>query len=255
MLILVPPSESKRPPPESGPPVDFGALSFPELNATRRRIAKALIETSGRDDAFDRLRVRPSMAPLVAQNTWLLELPAMPVLDVYTGPLHVGLDARGLSKVGAERAERSLLVLSALWGALRPSDRIPPYRLRLWADLVGVDRLDTTWRAVLPSVLREAAAEGIVLDLRSPEFQQVGRPRGLADRTVVIRAVRGVRGVHLGDVIAKRTRGEIVHHLLESAAEPSDLSELAEIIETRWPVAVDPPELPGKPWTMTVTVG
>jgi len=28
----------------------------------------------------------------------------------------------------------------------------------------------------------------------------------------------------------------------------------AEIIDSRWPVAIDPPELPGKPWTMTLTV-
>jgi cytoplasmic iron level regulating protein YaaA (DUF328/UPF0246 family) len=254
MLILVPPSESKRPPLESGPPVDFAALSFPELTPTRRRIAEALIETSRRADAFDRLHVRPTMAHVVAQNTWLLELPAMPVLDVYTGPLHVGLDARRLSQDADDRAQRSLVVLSALWGALRPSDRIPPYRLRLWADLVGIDRLDTTWRAVLPAVLRDAAGAGIVLDLRSPEFQQAGRPRGLADRTVVIRAITGVRGAHIGDVIAKRTRGEVARHLLESGAEPAELAELAEIIDTRWPVAIDPPELPGRPWTMTLTV-
>ena len=255
MLIVVPPSESKRPPPTEGPPVALSDLSFPQLSATRTRILEALIATSARPDAFDRLLVRPTKAAEVARNTALRELPAMAVLDVYSGPLHEGLGAASLTASAAERAQRRLIVISALWGALRPRDRIPPYRMHVCARLVGMDRLEPTWRAVLGDVLAGAAGpDRLVVDLRSPGYRAMGMPTDLGDRTVVLRVGSiGGAGVHIGDVVAKRTRGEAARHLLECRTEPDDPSALADILAARWPVRLEPPIRPGKPWSLTLT--
>ena len=251
----MPPSESKRPPPDRGRPVALDELSFPALTATRARILEALLATSARPDAFKRLQVGPSMADEVARNTRLLELPARPVLDVYTGPLHDGLDAATLSPAATERAARALVVASALWGALRPVDRIPPYRLHVCARLVGMDRLEPTWRTVLPDVLAEAAGpHGVVLDLRSPSYQAIGMPTGLSDRTVTIRVPQG-RGRSAGGSatsFAKRVRGQAARHLLESGADPDDPDALAAVLAERWPVELAPPTRRGHPWSMTL---
>ncbi len=254
MLIIVPPSESKRLPPGHGRPVDLDALSFPGLTAVRTLVLDAMIETSARPDAFKRLQVGPSVAAQVAGNTFVRELPAIPVLGVYSGPLHAGLDAGSLSRAAAERADRSLVVASPLWGLLRPTDRIPPYRLHICSRLVGMDWLKPTWRPVLGPVLAEAAgADGMIVDLRSPNYQAMGMPTGLGDRTVNLHVdMKAGAGAGIGVVVAKQMRGQAARRLLDSGEEPEDPGALARILADRWPTRLQEPERPGKPWTLTL---
>ena len=253
MLIVVPPSETKRRSPDAGHPVELERLSFAELGPTRRRVIEALIETCGRSDAFQRLHVAPSMVHDVAMNTHVLELPAMGAHELYTGPLHEGLDLERLDAVAAGRAAREVVITSPLWGVLRPFDRIPRYRLHLMTRLVGLDRLDLVWRAVLPDTLARAAdGEGPIVDLRSAVSQSMGLPSGLADRTVSLHVDQGPAGHRIGDVIAKRLRGEAARHLLDSDAAPTDIDGVADILATRWAVRLTSGTGQGSRWTLTL---
>jgi uncharacterized protein len=257
VLIILPPSETKLPPPEDGSPLDLDRLSFPSLIAMREHVMDALVATSRQPDALRRLFVGPSLAGEVTRNEHLRDLPTRPAVDTYAGPLYEGLDAGSWSSHAEKRAARHLVIVSALWGAVRPADRIPPYRLHVCARLVGMDRLEPTWRTLLTPILTDAAAQrGPVLDLRSPVYRAVGRPTGLDDQTVTLRIRPSPGGpAHIGDVIAKRVRGEAASHLLASEADPEDPLDIADVLATRWSLEVDPPAGRSRAWTITLQLG
>ena len=146
------------------------------------------------------------------------------------------------------------MVVSGLWGAVRPGDRIPPYRMNICADLVGLGGLEPMWREVLPEVLAAAAdRRGVVVDLRSSSYLAMGAPAGITDRTVAVRVVREADGRR--SVVshpAKHTRGLVARHLLESGADPRTPAALADALADRWATELAEPPRAGRPWTLEV---
>jgi uncharacterized protein len=257
MLVLLPPSEGKAPAARRGRPVDVAALAFPDLGPLREKVLDVLVETSARPDATALLGTGDSLAGEVARNTRLRDLPAAPAHAVYTGVLYEALGWATLSPDARRRGGRRVLVASALWGWVRPNDRIPPYRLSIDADLPGLSPLAALWRpALVPALAAAAGARGVVVDCRSGGYVAAAPVRGpLAARTVAVRVLREHRGARtVVSHLAKLTRGEVARHLLESGADPRTPPALADAVADRWPVELQAPPRPGTPWTLDVVV-
>ncbi len=255
MLVLLPPSESKATPAARGKPVDLGALSFPGLTPTRTRVLDALAEVSAGPDGVRRLGVGASLGAEVERNTRLRSLPARPALEVYTGVLYDALGWATLSASARRRAGHRLVVISALWGALRPADRVPPYRLPICGEL-GLGSLPLLWRPALGPALAPLAAKGLVVDCRSGEYVAAWPASGeVGARTVAVRALQeGPAGRSVVSHMAKHTRGEVARHLLETGADPARPAGLARVLGERWTVELTPPPRPGRPWTLDVVL-
>ena len=235
MLILLPPSETKTAP-GSGEPVDTGALAFPDLTPARERVLAELASTSARADALEVLGVGERLRGEVERNTRLGAEPAAPALSVYAGVLYDALDPAGLTAAQQEEAAASLVVVSALWGAVRPADRIPAYRLSMGAELPGLGRLAAHWRRHLPAVLEPAARDRLVVDCRSAAYAAAWRaPR---ERTVGVKVVRERAGTRrVVSHMAKHTRGLLARHLVERAADGVRLRTPQELLAAageRW---------------------
>jgi uncharacterized protein len=224
VLLLLPPSEGKTPAP-SGAPCDLSALSSPDLTAHRTRVLRALARVSARPDAMERLGAGPSLAEDVARNTRLDVEPAAPASSVYTGVLYAAAGLTELDDAPAARAATTVRTVSALWGAVSPTDRIPAYRLSMGTDLAGVGPLAPSWRPHLERALAPLAEGDVVVDCRSAAYLAAWKPaRGTDWVTVrVLRELDGRRSVVSHN--AKHARGVLTRHLLTRAAEPPSTSE------------------------------
>lgn len=247
MRILLPPSEGKATG-GRGRPLDTDRLSFPELNPMRRAVLDALVHASARDDALDVLGAPKGAADQVAANVDVWSAPARRVSDLYTGVLYDALDAASLDAPARRRAGTRLVVVSALFGALRLGDRVPPYRLSMDVDLPGVGRLAPAWRGPLDQVLPAAAGSGLVVDMRSSTYVAAWRPTGaLAERTVAVHVVRETdRGRSAVSHMAKHTRGLLTRYLLAHDVDPRTPEALVDALRDDHDVTIDEAR-PGRP--------
>lgn len=248
VLVLLPPSESKAER-RRGRPLDLDRLSFADLTATRRRVAEALAEASARTDAAEVLGVSATLGAEIARNTRLDSAPSLPAGECYTGVLYDALDLASLDAASRRRAHRRLVVVSALYGAVRLSDRIAPYRLSMSVSLPGLGPVAGAWREVLDPELSGAAGRGLVLDCRSSTYVAAWRPSGALARRWV--AVRVPGATHM----AKHTRGLVARAVSQSSADPRSPEALAALLreDHGFTVELHPPTSARAPHVLDVT--
>lgn len=246
MIVLLPPSETKHQP-RRGKALNLAGLSFPALESTRAAVLAELIDLSARPSAVEVLGVSAGLADQVARNLHLATSPTATAGAIYTGVLYDALDLASLDTAARRRAARRLVVISALFGAVRIGDRIPAYRLSMGVTLPELGRLAMLWREPLGQVLPEEVGRGLIVDARSAAYAAAWTPRGtLADRWVHIR-VPGVS--HL----AKHTRGLVARAVCESAADPRHPVGLATILTSvGFRAELSAPSKQGAAWTLDV---
>jgi cytoplasmic iron level regulating protein YaaA (DUF328/UPF0246 family) len=200
MLVLLPPSEGKASP-EVGDPVDLGSLAFAAQLTERREELLA---------AFD-----PA----------LLEAPAAPAADVYTGVLFQRLE---LPKLPA-RARRRVLIASALWGMLGPDDRIPHYKFPPKTRLDGIGAPAAFWRPALAEAVPDKAGE-LIVDMRSAAYSSFWKPKRAT--LLAVRAFSESGGERkVISHMAKAVRGDVARALLAESKAPKDPEGAAAVAE------------------------
>lgn len=246
MLILLPPSESKSNR-RRGRPADPSTWSFPQLAPTRAVVAQALTEVSRSPEAPALLGVSPGLLDDIARNLTLATAPATPAAEVYTGVLYDALDLASLDTASRRRANRWIVVVSALHGAVRPGDRITAYRLSMGATLPGLGALAALWRPALEEVLPALAGRGVVVDCRSAPYAAAWRPG--ADLTPRWVQVRVPGASHM----AKHTRGLVARHLCRAGATPRSVPALADVVAGAFDVRLHEPTSARAPWVLDVS--
>ncbi len=232
MLILLPPSEGKTPP-RRGKPLDLGSLSFPDLTLHRAEVLDALTSlctSEPADVAAKVLGLGSTQVADVERDARLAQAPTARADAVYSGVLYEALDLPSLDAAARRRATSWLAVASGLFGLLRPSDRVPAYRLSGDVSLPGIGTVSTYWGRRLDAAVREAAGRGLVVDLRSSTYAAFWRPGpDLARKVVTMRVLHEVDGRRkVVSHFNKATKGRIVRALLEDGTAPGTPTRFAD---------------------------
>lgn len=255
MLILLPPSESKSHHDPSaanrksaGSRLDLESLALTSgpVTALRSRVIDALTAVSADGDWAAALKVSAGVADEVAANTVLRTAAVQPVSRLYTGVLYDALDLPTLTGPAKARATRAVVVFSALFGALRLTDRVPPYRLSMGVNLPQIGPLAGAWRGVLDEVLPTAAGAGAIVDARSSTYAAAWAPRGeLAERWVRIEVPGATHQ-------AKHTRGLVARALCQAGGSARTPQQVAAALDGQFEVEVVEPARTTAPWSLRV---
>lgn len=246
MLILLPPSEGKSAP-RRGKPLDLASLSFPVLHAARAEVLDALVDlcSGSTTDAAAVLGLGATQADEVARNAELSTAPTARADQVYSGVLYEALSLGSLDAAARRRASSRLAITSGLFGLLRPTDRIPAYRLSGSVTLPGLGPVARHWSHHLGPAVTEAAGGGLVVDLRSGTYVPFWRsadPR----RVVTVRVLQEVDGRRKTvSHFNKATKGRLVRDLLVDGSAPRTPARFEQLLgDLGW--RVEEGERPGQ---------
>jgi cytoplasmic iron level regulating protein YaaA (DUF328/UPF0246 family) len=232
VLVLLPPSETKRAGGDPGSFLDLGSLSFPALTEHRRATLSALGALS-QDPvaAAAALKIGPARAVELERNRVVHSSPVMPAIDRYTGVLYDGLDAASLPPAARAYLSEHVAVASALFGLIRSADAIPAYRLSHNSALPSL-RLKGHWRDAIAAEL--AAHTGLILDLRSESYVGLG-PAPVAPHVAYLRVMsESADGARRAlNHFNKKGKGEFVRALAVSGATPETLDDLVSWARSR----------------------
>ena len=158
-----------------------------------------------------------------------------PAALAFDGDVYGGLSARTLRPAQLDWAQQHLVILSGLYGVLRPMDRLQPYRLEMGTRLANARGPDlyAFWGAALADHLNQrlvGQAAPVVVNLASQEYARAVPRRHLAARVVdCVFEDRKGDDFKIISFFAKRARGLMARWAVQhKVASPRKLQQFSE---------------------------
>ena len=213
MLILLPPSEKKK-----------SATGSEKFDLSSMVFASELSDTR--------------MAALASHDSSRTS----PAIEIYDGVLYQGLNWKTLSAAEQKRANSKVLIVSAIFGLVKPMELIFDYKEKIDNKL---------WRDSIAKVAAKYSDE-LIIDCRSSTYKGVW-PINPAN-TVEVRIFQVVAGERkVITHMSKKYRGELTRHLLTQATEPVTPADLQRIAAQLFECELHPPA-GAQPWALDLLI-
>lgn len=143
----------------------------------------------------------------------------------FNGDVYEGLQAASLDAEALAWAQHHVLILSGLYGALRPLDRLQPYRLEMGTKMAvgSAENLYRYWAEPLSQYLNEriqAQTMPVIVNLASNEYFKAVQTKRLKARVIECVFQDEKAGQYkIISFLAKRARGLMARYAIEHRLE------------------------------------
>ena len=242
LTVLLSPADRKQPGGNPFAPDMFdyrtsGTFNyFDDLNPERRELIDTLqevIEEEDEDTLSDVFGLEDyELEEALRVNAEIYDAPLMSALDRYSpGVMYAAMDFANLPTGAQRRLLENGVILSGLFGLLRPDDLIPNYQLGMSAALPDLGPVADYWGPVVSPILNDSLEGRWVWDLLPEVHRNAWTDEHTYEARVEVTFVReddGDREAITGEDLEVQ-RGQFVNFIVqETAEEMDDLREWTE---------------------------
>ncbi|MFB6272820.1 MAG: YaaA family protein [Salinibacter sp.] len=242
LTVLLSPADQKQPGGNPFAPDMFdyrtsGTFNyFDDLNPDRRELIDALQSVIQEEeeevlgDVFGLDGYELEEATRV--NEEIYDAPLMSALDRYSpGVMYAAMDFANLPTGAQRRLLENGVILSGLFGLLRPDDLIPNYQLGMDAELPDIGPVADYWRPIISPILNDSLEDRWVWDMLPEVHRDAWTDEHMYEARVEVEFERvedGERVPITGEDLEVQ-RGQFVNFIVqETAEEMEDLREWTE---------------------------
>lgn len=142
----------------------------------------------------------------------------------FKGDVYQGMEAQNWNEEDMEYAAEHLIILSGLYGILRPTDKILPYRLEMGTSLAVGRRKDLYhyWQDKLPKIFKEEELQNeLILNLASKEYFKALEVSGLKNPVLDVEFLDRAKNGDFKIISfhAKKARGMMANFVIRNRIE------------------------------------
>lgn len=238
MLIVVSPAKSL----DYESPLPTKKSTVPTMLERSQELIDILI-TKSPEEIASLMSISPSLAQLNVDRYHDWELPltpknARPALVAFNGDVYDGMNARGsFSERDFTHAQKTLRILSGLYGVLRPLDLMFPYRLEMGSKLKNPKGSDLyafwgdTIAERLQADLEASPGAPVLVNLASQEYFGAVRTKCIEAPIISPSFLDGAPGNEkIVSFFAKKARGAMAGWIIRNrVSSPAKLREFSEL--------------------------
>ncbi|MBC3757383.1 peroxide stress protein YaaA [Hyunsoonleella sp. SJ7] len=185
----------------------------------KKKSAKSLSKLMSISDALGQLNYERNQSwelPFTQNN-------ARPAIFAFNGDVYRGLDAYTIPEEKLDVMEDSVRILSGLYGLLKPTDLIQPYRLEMGTRMpVGVKKnLYEFWKKDITTALNDELEDGeLFLNLASNEYFKAIDEKALKEPVITANFKDFKNGQYkVISFFAKEARGAMARYIIDTNAQ------------------------------------